>query len=153
MEHLHCDCLKLDLSIIQWVSSSSNRFPELVSPYIYFFRFNGVPKQLAYYDKYSPYLLSNFTKLYVWYWLVELLQYNPIGALLIYYWRHLLRNALESSFMMLGTRFTQSFTYSVSILWLQLSTLTCQYFHHIGFFPCRHPCMVSLVLPYLGISL
>ena len=43
-------------------------------------------------------------KLYVLHWLVEMLQWNPIGVILIYAWKHLISNNLESSFMLLDTR-------------------------------------------------
>ena len=71
-------------------------------------------------------------------------QWNPIGVLLLYARNNILRNALESSLILLETKFIQLFPYSASLLWLQLPNLTCQDLHHIRFFPCRHPRMVSL---------
>ena len=78
-----------------------------------------------------------------------MLQWNTISVLLIYDWQHLLRNTSESSLMLLNYRCLQSFTYSVSLLWLQFSTLNCQYFQKIGYLTCRHTFMVSLDIPYL----
>ena len=89
-------------------------------------------------------------KLYVLHRLVEILQWNPIGVLLIYACKHMLRNTLESSLMLLEPRCLQSFLYSESLFWLQLSALTFQDFHQIWFLPCIHPCMVSMDLHYMG---
>ena len=78
-----------------------------------------------------------------------MIQWNTIGVILIYGWKHLIRNTVESSLMLFYPRCIQSSLHSASILWLQLSTLTCQYFHNIGSLTCRNPCMMSLDLPSL----
>ena len=75
---------------------------------------------------------------------------NPISVLLLYSWNHLLRNTSLSSLMMLDPRCIRSFTYYVSLLWLQLLTLTYQDFHQIGYFTCIHPYIVSLDISHLG---
>ena len=108
---LCCDCLNPDSSIIQLVSSLENLFPELVIPYIELFSLNGLPKKLAYSGNYYQYILSNFTKFYVLHWLVEILEWNTTGVLLIYDWKNLLRNILQYSLMMLDTRCLQYFIF------------------------------------------
>ena len=50
-------------------------------------------------------------KLYVLHWPVKILQSNPIGVPLIYFWENLLGNTLNSSYMMLDTRCIEQFTY------------------------------------------
>ena len=92
----------------------------------------------------------NSQKLYFWNWLVKMIQWNPIGVILLYYRQHLIRNTSQSSLMLLELRCLQSFPCSASLLWLQFSTLTYQDFHKIGLLPCRNPCMVSLDITYLG---
>ena len=92
-------------------------------------------------------------KLYFWYWLVDMLQWNSIGVLLLYDWYNLLGNTSESSLMLLYPRCIQSFPYSESLLWLQFSALNFQFFHQIWYLPCRHPYMVSLDHPTIFRSL
>ena len=81
-------------------------------------------------------------KSYVLHWLVETLQLNTISVPLLYYWKNISINTLYYSLVLLYTRCIQSFYYSTGLVLLKSSTLTCQTFHHIGFFPCRHPSMV-----------
>ena len=75
-------------------------------------------------------------KLYVWNGIVQMLQWNPIGELLIYSWQHILINTSYSSLILLEPRCLQSFPCSTSLLWPKLSTLTCKDFHQIGYLPC-----------------
>ena len=79
-----------------------------------------------------------------------MIQWNPIGIILLYFCQYLLRNISDSSLILLAPRCILSFTYSEVLLWLQSSTLTCQDFHRIVFLLRRHPCVVSLDLLSMG---
>ena len=92
-------------------------------------------------------------KLYVWHWLVEILQLNTIDVLFIYSWHHLLRNTSEYSLVSLDIMCLQSFPSSESILWLKFPILNFQDFHQIGCLLCRHTYMLSLDFTPLGDSL
>ena len=81
-----------------------------------------------------------------------MLQWNIIDELLLCVWLHLPRNISKSSWRLLANKYLQPIPYYSDLLLPQFSILTCQYFHHIEFLPCTHPCMELQVHPHFDLQ-